>query len=66
MANGRSPKDAVQAALDKISKFYPNYSGGLIAITTKGEYGAASRGFGGFQYTVYNPKLGNSTVITPP
>lgn len=63
MGLGASPKDAATAALRKISTFYPHYSGALIAVTTSGEYGAAYTGFGGFQYTVYNPKLGNSTVL---
>ena len=63
MSVGVHPKDAAMAALEKIHKFYPNYSGALIAVTTSGEYGAAFSGFGGFQYTVYSPELGKSTIL---
>ena len=63
MAAGMSPDQAAAAALRKISIFYPHYSGALIAVTSTGEYGAASTGFNGFQYTVYNPRLGVSTVM---
>ena len=63
MASGMSPTDAAKAALDKISTYYPTFSGALIAISITGEYGAAYRNFGGFPYTVYNPDLGQSTII---
>ncbi len=63
MAAGMSPKDAVDAALKKITVFYPKYYGAMIAVTTAGEYGAGYTTFVGFPYTVYNPELGKSTVI---
>ena len=63
MGMGRSPRDAIVAALTRIRSFYPTYSGAMVAVTTAGEYGAAFTGFGGFQYTVYNPELGTSTVM---
>lgn len=63
MRMGVSPKDAIKAALDKIKLSYPNFSGAMIAATTKGEYGAGYYGFSGFQYTVYNPDLAKSTVL---
>lgn len=63
MGMGMSPKDSVAAALKRISRFYPSYSGAMIAVTTTGEYGAAFTGFGGFQYTVFSPQLGTSTVL---
>ncbi len=63
MAAGMSPTAAAQAALDKISIYYPNYSGALIAVSISGEYGAAYRNFAGFPYTVYNPDLGQSTIL---
>lgn len=63
MAAGMQPKDAATAALQKISTFYPSFSGALIAVTTTGEHGAAYMGFGGFQYTLYNPDLGKPTLI---
>ena len=63
MRTGTSPKDAIKAALDKIKLFYPKFNGALIAATTSGEYGAGYSGFAGFQYTLYNPDLGKSTVM---
>jgi N4-(beta-N-acetylglucosaminyl)-L-asparaginase len=63
MRTGTSPKDAIKTALDRIKVYYPNFSGAMVAVTTKGEYGAGSTGFGGFQYTLYNPQLGKSTVM---
>lgn len=63
MEMGMHPQDAVVAALKKIKGFYPSYHGAMVAVTTAGVYGAAYTGFGGFQYTVYNPELGKSTVL---
>lgn len=63
MGMGMSPKDAITAVLNKISKFYPTYSGAMVAATTSGEYGAAYLGFSYFPYTVYNTALGHSTVM---
>lgn len=63
MGLGMSPKDAITAVLKKISKFYPTYSGAMVAATTSGKYGAAYVGFGGFPYTVYTTDLGHSTVM---
>ena len=63
MGQGMSPKDAITAVLKKISKFYPTYSGAMVAATTSGEYGAAYVGFSYFPYTVFNTDLGQSTVL---
>ena len=63
MKMGMKPADAVTAALEKINTYYPTYTGAMVAVTTAGEYGAAYKRFNGFSYTVFNPTLGNSTVI---
>lgn len=63
MGAGMSPKEAVTAALSKISHYYPHYYGAMVAVTISGEYGAGYTQFDGFQYTVHNPTLGNSTIL---
>lgn len=63
MGMGVSPKDAIEAALKKIKFYYPDFNGAMVAVTTSGEYGAGYSGFGGFQYTLFNPELGESTVL---
>lgn len=64
MRRGVSPTSAAEDAIQTIAKFYPTFSGALVAVNSSGDYGAASHGFSGFSYTVYNPILGNSTVIS--
>lgn len=64
MKRGATPSEAATEALKEILTYYPSYGGGLIAVNVTGSYGAAYTGFSSFHYTVYNPILGNSTVIT--
>ena len=63
MAAGMSPTAAAQATLAKISAFYPDFGGALVAVSVTGEFGAAFVNFDSFPYTVVNPDLGNSTVF---
>ncbi len=63
MKAGASPGEAATEALDEIQAYYPSYGGALIAVNASGYYGAAYTGFPSFRYTVYNPILGNSSVI---
>jgi N4-(beta-N-acetylglucosaminyl)-L-asparaginase len=63
MRNGASPKDATEAALRRIAKYYPTFQGALIAINTKGEHSAAGYGWT-FQYSVRTPAMNNATVVT--
>ena len=65
MRRGMTPSAAAQDAIKAIAQFYPTFSGAIVAVNASGSYGAASNGLGfPFRYTVYNPVLGNSTVIT--
>ena len=63
MSAGITPAAAAQAALAKISFYYPDFAGAIVAVNAVGVYGAAYRNFAGFPYTVYNPDLGNSTIL---
>ena len=65
MRRGMSPTAAAQDAIKAIAEFYPTFSGAIIAVNATGGYSAASNGLGfPFRYTVYNPTLGNSTVVS--
>jgi N4-(beta-N-acetylglucosaminyl)-L-asparaginase len=64
MKQGLTPTKAVLEALNRIIAYHPDFSGALIAVNVTGHYGAACHGFSTFQYTVFNPELKNSTVIT--
>ena len=63
MRRGMSPTAAAEDAIQTIAQYYPDFSGALVAVNISGDYGAASHGFKTFTYTVYNPALGNSTVV---
>lgn len=63
MRRGISPTAAAEEALQRIAQYYPSFVGALVAVNISGSYGAANHGFGSFDYTVYTPQLGNSTVI---
>lgn len=39
MRNGMSPKKAAEDAVLRIAKYYPNYSGAIVAANVDGEYG---------------------------
>jgi len=63
MSAGITPTAAAQAALAKISFYYPDFAGAIVAVDATGAYGAAYRNFAGFPYTVYSPELGKSTIL---
>lgn len=52
LRQGMSPKLAGQKALKRISKYYPNFFGGIIVIDKNGEYGAACNGMSEFPYSI--------------
>ena len=39
MRNGMSPVKAAEDAVLRIAKYYPNYSGAIVAANVGGEYG---------------------------
>lgn len=39
MRQGKSPTEAAQLAMARITKYYPDFSGGLVAVNKAGEYG---------------------------
>jgi len=61
MRIGMSPTDAAREALIRIAKKYPTFTGALIAVNKKGEFGGAAWNWN-LQISVANPSLGNVTV----
>ncbi|CAH3127400.1 unnamed protein product [Porites lobata] len=64
MRQGKSPTEATTLALERIARYYPNFSGGLVAVNKEGQYGAAAHGWTFFKYSVCNPELGKVTVFS--
>jgi N4-(beta-N-acetylglucosaminyl)-L-asparaginase len=58
MREGMTPKEAASFAMARIARFYPNFSGALVAANLAGEYGAACHGIpGGFPFSVRNEEF---------
>eukprot|EP00002_Diphylleia_rotans_P005744 TRINITY_DN1491_c0_g1_i1.p1 TRINITY_DN1491_c0_g1~~TRINITY_DN1491_c0_g1_i1.p1 ORF type:complete len:351 (+),score=67.88 TRINITY_DN1491_c0_g1_i1:104-1156(+) len=62
MADGMTPKEAAEDALRRILRFYPNFSGGLVAVNARGEHGGAGHGFS-FSYSVQSSTTGDAIVV---
>ncbi|XP_014486451.1 PREDICTED: N(4)-(Beta-N-acetylglucosaminyl)-L-asparaginase-like [Dinoponera quadriceps] len=58
MRYGATPTVAARAAINRIAQHYPTFFGGVIALNTKGEYGAACNGMAKFPYYVATPTSG--------
>lgn len=58
MRRGATPSMAARTAIDRIAQHYPEFSGAVIALNKKGEYGAACNGMAKFPYYIANPSLG--------
>lgn len=54
MRRGSSPRGAAQAAIKKIAKIYPDFSGAIVCVHKSGKHGAAYQGFGWFSYSLQN------------
>ncbi|XP_071951860.1 N(4)-(Beta-N-acetylglucosaminyl)-L-asparaginase-like [Antedon mediterranea] len=65
MRQGMDPATAAQDAIKRILRFYPKFSGALVAVNKTGNYGAACHGFGTFHYSVRNANMkdGNDDVL---
>ncbi|CAC5359608.1 AGA [Mytilus coruscus] len=62
MEAGVPPGIITKLTIQMIAKYYPKFSGALIAIDSKGTYGAACYGFPVFHYSVINPVLKTVTL----
>lgn len=62
MKHGHLPKNAAQLVIDTIAKYYPDFSGAVIAVNNYGHYGAACHGFDKFPYSIANLEQNNVTI----
>jgi N4-(beta-N-acetylglucosaminyl)-L-asparaginase len=52
MREGIPPDEACLDAIKRIAKFYPNFSGAVLALNKNGEHGAACYDMAAFPYSV--------------
>lgn len=52
MREGYSPDEACLDAIKRIAKFYPTFTGAVLALDKDGRYGAACHGMPSFPYSV--------------
>jgi len=58
MRYGATPRVAAKVAIKRIAQHYPNFSGAVITLNRKGEYGAACNGMDSFPFYVADPSCG--------
>jgi isoaspartyl peptidase/L-asparaginase-like protein (Ntn-hydrolase superfamily) len=64
MRNGMSPDEAGQRAMERISKHYPKFMGGIVVVDKNGNYGAACHGIDSFPFSIYHSRLNQVKVET--
>ncbi|CAF1094584.1 unnamed protein product [Didymodactylos carnosus] len=52
MRRGSSPEEAALDSIKRIAKFYPNFTGAVLALDRNGRHGAACNGMDKFPYSV--------------
>ncbi|XP_050303242.1 N(4)-(Beta-N-acetylglucosaminyl)-L-asparaginase-like [Anthonomus grandis grandis] len=62
MRQGATPSQAAQTAIDRITRKYPSFFGGIVAVDKNGTVGAACNGMDRFPYTVAN-RTSNGAVV---
>ena len=66
MRAGLPPQLASQQAIQRITAYYPSFSGAVVALSKDGTYGAACHGMTEFPFSVANYAIPNSTIIRVP
>lgn len=62
MRRGSTPQQASNTAINRITKYYPDFSGAIIAVNKNGDYAISCNGMTSFPYiAVIN---GNVTLNT--
>ncbi|XP_005093163.1 N(4)-(Beta-N-acetylglucosaminyl)-L-asparaginase [Aplysia californica] len=64
MEKGASPREAATLAFSRMTKFYPDFSGAIIAANTKGEYGVACYGYESHTFCVQSPADSKVEMVT--
>lgn len=52
MRRGATPEEASRTAVTRIAKYYPDFSGAIIAVNKHGKYATACNGMTDFPYIV--------------
>jgi len=63
MKDGDHPKNAARLVINTIAKYYPDFSGAVIAVNNYGQYGAACHGFDKFPYSIANPEQNKVSIL---
>ncbi|XP_058790738.1 N(4)-(Beta-N-acetylglucosaminyl)-L-asparaginase-like [Phymastichus coffea] len=66
MRLGASPNAATETAIRRIAKYYPKFSGAVIALNKAGEYGANCHGYDSFPYYIANVETGAAKELNKP
>jgi hypothetical protein len=66
MRAGASPTAAATTALRRIARFYPHFTGAIVAVNAAGTHGAASYGPWHFTYSVRTEQSGGVVVVDVP
>ena len=64
MRGGATPKVAATEAILRIAKYYPKFSGALIAVSKSGEFYAACHGISEFPFSIANFHTNTVRVLT--
>jgi N4-(beta-N-acetylglucosaminyl)-L-asparaginase len=66
MRGGMAPTAAAETAIRRIVKYYPHFSGAIIALNKHGQFGAACNGLKSFPFYVSNMKMMDATIFHVP
>lgn len=64
MRQGIRPQKAAEIAILRIEKFYPLFSGAVVAVNKEGNHGAACHGMQTFSYSVRNAQFEGVKIFT--
>jgi isoaspartyl peptidase/L-asparaginase-like protein (Ntn-hydrolase superfamily) len=66
MRQGTAPAEACLDAIQRIAKFYPTFTGAVLALDKNGRYGAACHGMKSFPYSVMQEGWTNPEILEIP
>lgn len=66
MREGVAPDEACLDAIKRIAKFYPNFTGAVLALDKNGRHGAACHGIDSFPYSVMQQDWKDPQVVHIP
>jgi isoaspartyl peptidase/L-asparaginase-like protein (Ntn-hydrolase superfamily) len=66
MRQGSTPDEACLDAIKRIAKFYPTFTGAVVALNKDGQYGAACHGLSSFPYSVMQQGWADPKILQIP